>query len=451
MLDSKLRHEMDGVPTYDQFATVDVLNQQLAELAAEFSDVAKLRRVGTSRLGEPLQSVSVGDGSAAALVFAHPHPNEPIGGLTSLHLTRRLCEDADLRERLGYTWHIVPCIDPDATRLNEGWFAGPFTPTNYARQFYRPAGNEQVEWTFPLDHRGVYFDAVMPETMALMRLIDELRPAFVCSLHNSEHGGAYYYVSKGDPALFGTLQAIPCHVGIPLHSGEPESPDLEELDTAVFRSLSGKDIVDSALARGRSPESMGNTGGTSADYGDRYGAFTLMCEVPQWTSPVADDDSPTDTSYADLLKATGGELTELGDALTSVFEDVEAQCRTESPFLRASRFFVPAMGRAGAARSKRAGVVAAERMATVAEYASCWAEVHSFRLRYGGILLRALDAELAAGSATPTIRARRADFGALYATWCEQAERELEAKPVEIGKLVAIQYAAILATAEYVW
>ncbi len=48
------------------------------------------------------------------------------------------CEDAELRDGYDYTWHLIGCVDPDGTRLNEGWFAGPFTPRNYARHFYRP-------------------------------------------------------------------------------------------------------------------------------------------------------------------------------------------------------------------------------------------------------------------------------------------------------------------------
>jgi hypothetical protein len=449
MLGSALVREMASVPPFDRFDTVDELTERLRALTEEFPDTARARRVGTSRLGEPLQCVSVGDGPAAAVVFALPHPNEPIGGLTALHLARRLCEDADLRKRMGYTWHIVPCIDPDATRLNEGWLHGPFTLSHYGRHFYRPAGSEQVEWTFPIDYRGVYFDDAIPETVALMRLIDEVRPVFTCSLHNSEYGGAFYYVSRGTPELFATLQAIPGHVGVRLDTGEPESPDLELFDTAIYRSLSARTIIDAALANGRAADSMGSSGGSSADYGDRHGTFTLLCEVPQWTSDAADDTTPTDLAYADLLRETGADLTELGDVLDSVLDDVAEDCRTESPFLRASRFFVPAMVRAGTARSKRADDVPTDRLASVAERESCRAEVHSFRLRYAGILLRALDAEIAAGNATPAIRACHARLAPRYAAWCERAETELVAEPIEIAKLVAIQYAAILASAEH--
>ena len=105
------------------------------------------------------------------------------------HLGRLLCEDDALRDELGFSWHIMPCIDPDSTRLNEGWFAGPFTRRHYARHFFRPAPDQQVEWTFPLAYKSAYFDRTLPETEALMRVIDELRPELMYSLHNAEHGG----------------------------------------------------------------------------------------------------------------------------------------------------------------------------------------------------------------------------------------------------------------------
>ena len=66
---------------------------------------------------------------------------------------------AVFRDLLGHRWHVVACIDPDGLRLNEGWLAGPFTRGHYLRHFYRSAGDEQIEWTFPVDHKAAYFDA----------------------------------------------------------------------------------------------------------------------------------------------------------------------------------------------------------------------------------------------------------------------------------------------------
>ena len=82
-------------------------------------------------------------------------------------------------------------------RLNEGWLKGPFVRSHYGRHFYRPAGEEQVEWTFPFEYKKAYFDAVLPETLALMRQIDKRKPTLMCSLHNGELGGVLLLLVPG--------------------------------------------------------------------------------------------------------------------------------------------------------------------------------------------------------------------------------------------------------------
>src|SRR5580658_5476780 len=198
-----------AVPDFSAFPLVDELVDQLEALAGGHPDVASLVRVGTSRLGEPIPALRVEGGPREALVFGGVHPNEPIGGLTALHLARTLCAGPELRHRLDYSWTVVPCIDPDGMRLNEGWFDGSFVRSHYGRHFFRPAGEEQVEWTFPFQYKKAYFDAVLPETLALMRQIDERKPSLMCSLHNGELGGVYYYLSKAVPGIYRDLQEIP--------------------------------------------------------------------------------------------------------------------------------------------------------------------------------------------------------------------------------------------------
>ena len=78
------------------------------------------------------------------------------------------------------------------TRLNEGWFKGPFDIYTYASNFYRPAGKDQVEWTFPIEYKTLKFDSPLPETQALMELIDTAKPHFLYALHNAGFGGAIF-------------------------------------------------------------------------------------------------------------------------------------------------------------------------------------------------------------------------------------------------------------------
>jgi hypothetical protein len=93
-----------------------------------------------------------------------------------------------------------------------------------------------------------------------------------------------------------------------------------------------------------------------------------------------------------------------------------------------------------------------DRRATVAEIASTTETVHMFRLRYGGMLLRALEDELQAGNTQAAVRSARRRLDARYRSWCAEARedaREAGLVRNSIRALVATQYAAILAAADH--
>src|SRR6185312_15264501 len=54
--------------------------------------VARVERLGLSRGGRPIDLVSVGSGSRAALIVGAPHANEPIGCATIVRLLMRLAQ-----------------------------------------------------------------------------------------------------------------------------------------------------------------------------------------------------------------------------------------------------------------------------------------------------------------------------------------------------------------------
>ena len=438
---------LEHVPEFDRFAGVHELDAELRRVAAAHPDTVAVRRIGTSRLGDAILCATVGSGSRHALVFAFPHPNEPVGGLTAIVLAELLGRDAALREELDFTWHIVPCVDPDGTRLNEGWFGGPFTRTHYARHFYRPAPDEQVDWTFPFEYKDAYHDAVLPETVALMRLIDEHRPALLAALHNSETGGVYYYISRPAPDLYPLLHAIPTRLGLQLDLGEAESAHTSRLAPAIFEALNAEVEYDAKLASGLQPDVT--SGATSTAYAGRYGAFSVIPEVPYWTDPAADDTSETETTYAEVLRRQSAQLAELHRTLESTYGHAAPELKLDTPFLRAGRAFTSAMGKAGEDAARRAEEPASERLATAAEVHSCRDVVHMFRTRFGGILLRALDAEVRAGMAGPRVRAAQYTLSGVFEAWCEEAESATPAVALPIRSLVATQLGAVLASALY--
>ncbi|WP_248958843.1 M14 family zinc carboxypeptidase [Sphaerisporangium perillae] len=430
-----VREQMRRVPELDRFPSVDEMHAELDRLAARYPGLVRVRRIGTSRLGEPLRALTLGTGTRDALVIGGPHPNEPIGSLTVSELTRLLCEDAGLREGLGYRWHLIACVDPDGARLNEGWYARPGDRRHYARHFYRPAWKDQVEWTFPIAGDGYVFDRSLPETEALMRLMDEVRPAFVYSLHNGEYNGAFYYLNRRDPVLAARLTELPGLEGIPLHHGEPEMPGSPAIAPAVYLTPGGP----------RQARIFG-AGGGSADYAARFGALHLITELPYWADERVSDATPTATSYGDVVKAGLAAQRELIDILRSAMAAVRPDLAVQSPFRRSTEDMLDTYLRFA---DQWEGLPGVDRPATVAEQFGNRQTLHMRRLRFSGTFRRMLDAEAAAGNLTPAIREQRERLRELFDGWCDEADAESGGQPIPLRKLVAVQLAAALVAAEH--
>ncbi|MBE1563920.1 M14 family zinc carboxypeptidase [Nonomuraea africana] len=425
---------MNRVPDYAAFPTVDQMHAELDELAAAHPHLVRLRRIGTSRLGEPLRVATIGAGPHDAVIIGGPHPNEPIGALTVSSLLRQLIDDAWLREEFGYRWHLIPCVDPDGARLNEGWYVRPGDRRAYAEHFYRPCEADQVEWTFPLTGEGYTFDRTLPETQALMGLMDEVRPSFVYSLHNGELQGAFYYLSRNEPGLAAALTAIAAGQGLPLHMGPPEVPSATQIAPAAYVTPRGAELGE-----------IYGIGGGSVDYADRFDALHLVTELPYWADPRVSDETPTGQTYGEVITTYLTGQRALIAELRRSLAKVDSELTVRSPFRRALEDF---LGTHDDYISEWEDFPGADRPATVAEVIGKEQLKHSVRLRYGGMCLRLLDAELAAGNPTPAIRAERARVKELFDAWFTEAESGFTATPIPIRTLVAVQLGAALLAAE---
>lgn len=430
------------LPAIDGFPTVDELRADLLALCDAHPDRLRHAVIGRSRLGDPIDHVAVGDGPLQVVVAGGVHPNEPIGFRTVQQLVRLLLEAPELTA-LNATWHIVPCADPDGARLNESWFATADRRA-YFTGFYRPAPGEQVEWSFPFDYKEAWFDRPIPETRALMALFDRVRPDVFVGLHNAEFGGVYFYLNQDDAVLARELRDLPAAFGLPLDVGEPEMDGLARLDDAVFRAPLARERYDHREARGLPPETRSGGAGT-ADYLERYGTTTMIAELPYWTHPDAADTSPTSRSYRDVVAQKADELEELHLLLQRVLDDVRPALTIDTPFRRASEAFVPGMGEAAQAERARLRDPALQRPATVAEVFGNREVARTFRLRFGGILRRALAAEIDAGVAREPVRAAWAEIDTAFRGWLA-AEADTELVPAPVSALVGVQLAAVLAT-----
>ncbi|GAA4717316.1 M14 family zinc carboxypeptidase [Isoptericola chiayiensis] len=434
-----------GFAPLDGFPGVDEIVDRADRIAAAYPGVVARRRIGTSRLGEPLHEYVVGDGPDV-LVIGGVHPNEPIGFHTALQLLDDLAAGVGPAAAAGARWHVVPCIDPDGARLNESWFADPGDRVDYARGFYRPAPDEQVEWSFPLDHGTAYFDRSIPEAVAVARLVDRLRPAMVVGLHNGELGGVYYYLDRDVDGVVPALQELPARLGLPLDRGEPETPESVPHAPGVFRTLSSAGTHDWLVEQGIDPSGHVSGGGL-ADYVAPYGSVTFVAELPYWSHADSDDVSDAGVPYADVLRRKADGLTELGAVLTEALDRARPHLRIDSPLRRASEVFVPHMALAGRAERERAATVGPGRSATVAEVFSNGDLVRCFRLRYGSMLHRALTAEVVAGIAAPQVRAARDELGRHLEAWYAEARSVTGLTTWPVERLVAVQYASTVLVA----
>jgi hypothetical protein len=428
---------IDRIPEIDRIPSVDGLLNAFRDLARRHPELFRLRRIGTSRLGEPLIMLSAGTGPRHALLVGGPHPNEPVGFVTLLHLAQRLVDDPALRDGLGYTWNLIPCIDPDAARLNEGWYSGPLTVEHYHRHFYRPAVGNQPEWTFPmLDDRSP-FNSPLPETKALMRVIDRLRPRFQYSLHNADFGAAYFILSREVPGLAAELAEVARACRIPLELGPSEAVGWQVAGPAVFVMPPAPELF---THNGRGPGPRVH-GASSSHYAERHGTLTLITEAPMWHN--AQPPRVQNIPYAQLMRTLAAELSREIHELAAALRRVTPEIRTPSVFPVAVSDALMT-GRAYVERWETAAELpGAARPATAAELAS--AKLTSWRvpLRAVAMLRRLLLIECEAGNHRPILRAELRAAEERFADGCAHAvDRSFQ--PVAIRDLIVLQLTAAL-------
>ncbi|MFX1575227.1 MAG: M14 family zinc carboxypeptidase [Promethearchaeota archaeon] len=294
---------LNQIPDYKEFMTISELDNSSKKLAEEFVHV-DLKEIGTSREGRTIYCLKIGKGKDNALLFAFPHPNEPIGSMSLEFLSNFLAKNPDFTHETDYTWYIIKAIDIDGAILNEGWFKGEFNPYKYAKNFFRPAGFDQVEWSFPIKYKKLQFTTPLTETQALMQIINEIKPKFMYSLHNSAFGGVYFYVTHGSGNLFANLTDLVKQEHLPLHLGEPEAPYIKKLHNGVFQNFGIQKAYDFFESRGiENPQEFINAGNTSFDYvqsivGEEN--FTLVCEMPYFYHSSIEDTSLTKFERRDL-------------------------------------------------------------------------------------------------------------------------------------------------------
>lgn len=446
-----LKQIASSIPAYEAYQTIEEQYAATRQLAADFPDLVRVETIGATRAGSPIELITIGTGDQNVLAFGGPHPNEPIGCLSIEFLTRYLCQNPALREELGYQWHFIRCLDIDGMRLNEGWFRGPFMPLDYYSSMFRPLMNEQPEMLFPIEYKTFKFDRPFPETIALKSAIDRLQPRLMLSLHNSEFGGVYYYISRRCDAVFPLFNQIPGWFDLALDLGEPDQAGyIEQYAPAIFRTITVRDGYERRLAQGMDDPVKNITwGGTSNEYAEEhYGTLTQLVEVPFWTEPRINDDTLTSVSRRRIFSEMIDRQESFFTLLQQIYGRIEADLTLDTPIRRAVadrlNFYL------GSIPGQRKWVQEdhdLDRLATVAERfrARYWKEHEWLRMR--GMFIRMIDMETAAGNQKPSFFLPRELIKNNLHSVTQALEQELDYRVLPIRSLVGVQVCAGLATA----
>ncbi|MFF3216672.1 M14 family zinc carboxypeptidase [Streptomyces sp. NPDC002886] len=419
-------------------------------LADEHPALARLRRIGASRAGEPLWLLSVGPTSAPAtapnvLVVAGAHANEPVGGATALALARRLLHEAtgtggaeaggaathtgagatpvptraSAPAAAGTTWHFLLCADPDGAALHRT--PRPYSLLDYHRNFFRPPGPEQPEWAPSL----LPPDRLPPETLALTRLIDELRPALQVSLHGTDLGGSWVQLTRDIPGLAEPFGKSAADLRIPVETSASDASGWPSPGAGIF-------VMPEPGTTADGPFHPEDTRLSTWYHAHRHAGTTAIVEVPMWASDLVDDPAPHPDPRA-ALRLLAGRLTADAARVAALREGAAGGTDpAAAALLRAVDWTLALIPRIAAEWTGPG----APAEATAAYIGSIDAFGRRLSLRAAAMLLRVLRAE-----GHPTAPA----VDRLVTGWCEEFADRFQARWVPVATQVEHQSRVVLA------
>lgn len=287
------RDVLREVPTYRRLLAAT------RAVARRHPDLVAITAVGESEAGEPIDMISIGDGPMSALSVGAPHSNEVIGCLVIERLIDRLCNDAAFRRELPYRWHFIKAIEPDAFRLNEGWFSMPGDLASYFRNYYRPPIDQQAEYLFPFAPDDRWDRHPTAENLSWRTAIKHAQPDFMFSLHNAEFGGAFYLASHVPMGLADELVNLCGKSGLTINPIGDTALDGGRVAHGVQCFPDMKNFH-AGIPRASIRPGQRTVGNSSANYARAGGTFSLIAEVPYWDSDRLRDESDSGHTQHDV-------------------------------------------------------------------------------------------------------------------------------------------------------
>jgi hypothetical protein len=330
---------LEKIPRYEKYLDVEELDRRSEELAREFPSSVKLMDLGKTAGGERILALSVGNGPHAALLYGYPNPEEPLGGLLLDYFSRALAEDDAFLESTGYTWYMIKCADPDGAKLNRKYPEGPYTPINFARNFYRTP-NRTTGWlAFPYRYGEILnLNSPTPETIAMMKIMDGRRIDLMCGLHLLRFGGVTFQVSENCPELYAPFQMLARRNYVPLRN-RPGTMLASGIQLGHHLTPAGNYVR--AVIQGRGPLPQ-ISGARMIEY-ERLinpNCFDLVPESSMWYDPRCYDDSPGDATLGEALTYAAKAESETNEVLLKVYQNVKSSLSAKTKFLDMVEDFV---------------------------------------------------------------------------------------------------------------
>lgn len=430
------------------FPTDEDMCRDLDALVAEFPHLMTKTQLGESAEGHPIVKYMISGGPEHALVIGGVHSNEPVGNITAVQLARLLASDDDLREALGYTWHIVACVDPDAMRLNNDWFE----QTHFARnrEEHRSARPEQPLMTVRrLGHpRYISHELREGEVSAITgpaeRFGDDL--AFGIELHNGETS-TFFAVSEGvrrlpgevQEALYADLAATAERCGLPVTRSLLEEVHIEPSPNPG--------IVDIEM-------DVGSLAGVTR-FADYFSDVPMMHpDVALSVHPAFMDHTPSGMTFAEVLTEEYlPAMREALDVVTPALRELRLHAKDGLEGDAARRAAAANEGaRTLAALIKQAERVAespaAQRGATVSERHSMLDWAHGMFVRRAALFTRKAMEDGLGVDPSPRLAAAHAKLMEHELEWAQRAE-DITGPAVPPAHAATVQLASILIMAHH--
>jgi len=444
-------HVLDNIPDYREYMNVDELNRGSEALAREHPATVKILDLGKSSDGDPIRCLRIGEGKYNALTYGFPNPEEPVGGMAIDCLSRSLAENKSLLREMDYTWYFIKCIDPDGARLNQGFLKGPLTPMNFAKNYYRAPEHLTGEENFPFRYGETDFNHPLPETKALMKLLDQTRFDLISSLHNMKWGGITYQVSEPCPELYPSLQNLTKTFRLEPRKrlGTMLAPavQLAEYFTPVRNYVRAK-------AAGKGPLQE-ITGAYVYEYAllSNPNVFMFVPECCLWHDMRCWDDRPSDKSMVDVLEYSSRVGSETNRFMLSLYDKAEPYLKQPSPLLEMIRRIMGEIRRPTVNVLDPDPELNTERLkrpATIAEKCETEGRADIYRLFNLGAMIRMFDYQLAkGGDGKAVLQACKADGMNRLDEWNNELAKKHDCQAHPIRNLVGGCVGGILASAEY--